>query len=311
MKNSLFYAKILLFGEYGLIENSKGLTVPYDFYNGILKYNSIQNSISKKSNEDLLTYFNFLENVTVNKLDKILDFLSLKKDIKDGLHFDSTIPQGYGIGSSGALVAAIYNKYAFNKIFIEKDNFNKEKLNELKNIFSTMESFFHGKSSGIDPLICYLNIPLIINSKNDIDFFSLNPSNNGSGAIFLIDSKQVGKTAPMIEFFFNKLKNEGFRTTLKNEFIKYNNSCVDAFSKGELNKLFLNLKELSSWVFLNLKPMIPEKMYKLWMQGIETNLYYLKLCGSGNGGFILGFTKDFDKAHDFLKDYSPEIVYRF
>jgi mevalonate kinase len=33
------------------------------------------------------------------------------------MYFDSSIPQGYG-SSSGALVAAIYDKYAQNKITV-------------------------------------------------------------------------------------------------------------------------------------------------------------------------------------------------
>ena len=31
IKDSLYYAKILLFGEYGIIENSMGLSIPYHF----------------------------------------------------------------------------------------------------------------------------------------------------------------------------------------------------------------------------------------------------------------------------------------
>ena len=37
MKGPLFFAKILLFGEYGIIEDSKGLSIPYNFYRGALK----------------------------------------------------------------------------------------------------------------------------------------------------------------------------------------------------------------------------------------------------------------------------------
>ena len=37
MKGPLFYSKILLFGEYGIIEDSKGLSIPYNFFNGALK----------------------------------------------------------------------------------------------------------------------------------------------------------------------------------------------------------------------------------------------------------------------------------
>ena len=57
--------------------------------------------------------------------------------------------------------------------------------------------------------------------------------------------------------------------------------------------------------------MIPKAFHQLWEQGIETNAYYLKLCGSGGGGYILGFTKDYEKAQQILKNYKLELVYRF
>ncbi|MGF1559942.1 MAG: mevalonate kinase, partial [Flavobacteriaceae bacterium] len=74
---------------------------------------------------------------------------------------------------------------------------------------------------------------------------------------------------------------------------------------------FANLKQLSHVVLDNFKPMIPDKFHQLWQQGIDTNEYYLKLCGSGGGGYILGFTEDIDKAKAALKDYQLEVVYNF
>ena len=311
MKSSLFNAKVLLFGEYGLIQNSKGLTLPYNFYKGALKFSTHSNEESQQSNKNLSKFLDYLKTHSENPFKNTIDVQQLELDIKNGLYFDSTIPQGYGIGSSGALVASIYDKYGLNKIEIDKTSIQKDNIKALKTIFSQMESFFHGQSSGIDPLICYLNIPLIINSKDDIAAASLSSKNDGLGAVFLIDTEQVGKTAPMIELFFNKLKNKGFRKTMTEEFIHYNNACVESFVKGEYNSLFLNLKSLSSWVFLHFKPMIPQKMYALWEQGIKTNSYYLKLCGSGNGGFVLGFTKDFELAKNMLNAYHLEVIYRF
>ena len=57
MKNPLFYAKILLFGEYGIIENSKGLTIPYNFYQGALKFEPSE--IAEQSNAHLKNYAKF------------------------------------------------------------------------------------------------------------------------------------------------------------------------------------------------------------------------------------------------------------
>ena len=43
MKAPLFYSKILLFGEYGIIKNSKGLSIPYNFFKGGLKIGNFKN----------------------------------------------------------------------------------------------------------------------------------------------------------------------------------------------------------------------------------------------------------------------------
>ena len=60
MNNPLFYAKILLFGEYGIIEDSQGLTLPYSFYKGTLKFSDLDNDFEKKSNQSLEKYSNYL-----------------------------------------------------------------------------------------------------------------------------------------------------------------------------------------------------------------------------------------------------------
>ncbi len=307
MRNPLFYAKILLFGEYGIIEDSKGLTIPLNFYKGTLKYNRVcKNAIT--SNGFLVDFAHYLEQLHQDPLFPKFNLSKLYQDLEKGMFFDSNIPQGYGVGSSGALVAAIYDKYVIDSINIK--NITKEEIKQLKQIFSKMENHFHGTSSGIDPLICYLNIPLLINSKDDISTIGI-PKSNGKGAVFLLNSGTPGETEPMVRIFFDKLKNQGFRKTLKQEFIKYNDACIEAFVKGDKQPLFNNLKALSHWAFIHFKPMIPKSILKLWEQGLETNSYYLKLCGSGGGGYILGFAEDYDKAAYLLKNHHPEIVYRF
>jgi mevalonate kinase len=175
-----------------------------------------------------------------------------------------------------------------------------------------MESFFHGKSSGLDPLNSYLSLPILINSKDNIESTSI-PSQhtNGKGAVFLLDSGITGETAPMVQIFMEKMKQEGFRNMVKNQFIKHTDACVEDFLNGNIKSLFGNLKQLSHVVFDHFKPMIPSKFHQLWKQGIETNDYYLKLCGSGGGGYILGFTQDLEKAKKALKGYNLEVVYNF
>ena len=308
MANPLFYAKILLFGEYGIIENSHGLTVPYSFYKGTLKFSHLSNDFERKSNLSLQKYSDYLAELSLPKSFE-LNISDLKKDISNGLFFDSNIPQGYGVGSSGAMVAAIFERYS--KTAFTPDTISKDDLMNLKKVFGEMESYFHGKSSGIDPLICYMNLPILIESKENVDKVSIPASQEGKGAIFLIDSGMTGETGPMVQIFFEKMKTEGFRKTLKEEFIRYNNACIDAFLKKEMTPLFKNLKNLSVWAHEHFKPMIPESIYKAWKNGLDTNAYYLKLCGSGGGGYILGFTKDYKKAEKMLEGFHKEVIYRF
>ena len=312
MKGPLFYSKILLFGEYGIIKDSKGLAIPYSFYNGALKIEDNPSQEAIDSNTKLQAFATYLGKLDQDPETLVnFDIQRLDKDIAGGMYFDSSIPQGYGVGSSGALVAALYDKYADEKITV-LENLTREKLLKLKAIFGAMESFFHGKSSGLDPLNSYLSLPILINSSDNIEAAGI-PSQKvqGNGAVFLLDTGMTGETAPMVNIFLENMKQEGFRAMLKNQFVKHTDACVEDFLKGDVKSLFGNVKQLSKVVLNDFKPMIPAKFHDLWKKGLETNDYYLKLCGSGGGGYMLGFTEDIDKAQEVLSDYKLEVVYNF
>ncbi|MCF6181033.1 mevalonate kinase [Lutibacter sp.] len=308
MKGPLFYAKILLFGEYGIIKDSKGLAIPYNSYQGALKKADVLTEEVKKSNKKLQNFYEYLENSNQELI--YLRLQDFKVDLEEGMYFDSSIPQGYGVGSSGALVASIYDKYADDKITV-LENLTREKLLKLKHIFSFMESYFHGKSSGLDPLNSYLSLPILINSKDNLEPTGIPSQKEGKGAVFLLDSEMMGETEPMVTIFMNKMKNEGFRKMLNEDFAKYTDACIDDFLHGNVKSLFGNVKQLSKVVFENFKPMIPKTFHTIWQKGIDSNDYYLKLCGSGGGGYILGFTEDYAKTKNILKKYKLELVYRF
>jgi mevalonate kinase len=310
-KGPLFYAKILLFGEYGIIKDSKGLAIPYNHYEGGFFIGDLSNDEVKDSNKKITAFYLYLkDNIHLFSGLLQLDFKQFEEDLQKGLYFKSNIPQGYGVGSSGALVAAVYERYATEKITV-LENLTRDKLLQLKEIFALMESFFHGKSSGLDPLNSYLSIPLLIQSKDKIEPTGIPSQKQGKGAVFLIDSEQVGETGDMVQIFMEKMKNEGFRNTLKTQFIKYTDACVTDFLQGDIKSLFGNLKQLSSTVYSNFTPMIPTHMMDVWKKGIDSDDYYLKLCGSGGGGYILGFAEDFDKVAKQLKNYKLQVVYRF
>ena len=309
MKGPLFYAKVLLFGEYGIIKDAKGLSIPYNFYKGALKISDTKNDQAQISNQKLTEFVDYLEKI--NRTLVTFNIKQLREDLSRGLYFDSSIPQGYGIGSSGALVAAVYDRYAHNKITI-LENLTRVKLLKLKQIFGQMESFFHGKSSGLDPLNSFLSLPILIHSKDILEPTGI-PSQPkaGKGAVFLLDSGSMGETAPMVNIFMQNMESPSFRKMIKEQFISYSDRCVEHFLSGDIISLFGDLKRLSKTVLTHFKPMIPEQFHALWKTGIDTNAYYLKLCGSGGGGYILGFTEDITKAQSVLKDYRLEVIYTF
>lgn len=314
MSTSKFSSKILLFGEYSLIHDSMALSIPYESFEGTLTFTPEKLNAEQaiESNAHMNQYAGYLKGlVQAGELKFVFDIDAFEEDIQKGIVFDSTIPQGYGVGSSGALVAAIYEKYAIEKI-PNTGELSNSQLVKLKEALSQMECYFHGKSSGLDPLICYMKRPMLINNRESIDAVGMPEANlQGKGGIFLIDTGMTGETQPLVNLFVEKCKEDGFLHVIKDELIPFNNNCIKSFLKGEVKDMFSNLKELSKFLLGRMSPMIPRKYRQIWKKGIETESYYLKLCGSGGGGFILGFAEDIEKAKQELKDYNIDVIHRF
>lgn len=313
MKGPLFYAKILLFGEYGIIKDSKGLAIPFNAFKGALRFQEDTSSeIASSSNSHLKSYAAYLKNqVAEQRLDVSFDFERLDADLEKGMYFDSSIPMGYGVGSSGAIVAAIYDRYADEKVSV-LGSLTRDKLLTLKGQFAIMESHFHGTSSGLDPLNSYLSLPILIHAKDHVESTPI-PSQNqaGKGAVFLLDSGITGETAPMVQLFMENLKNKQFEEVMREQFVQYTDACIDHFLSGNIRSLFSDLRKLSGVVFDHFKPMIPTNFHDIWKKGLETDTYYLKLCGSGGGGYFLGFTQDLEATKKALDGHQLEVVYTF
>jgi len=291
-KSKAFNSKILLFGEYSLMKGSMALSIPFDKYTGQLLFD--QSAKNSKSNHYsvayLVDYFNFLEK---SGLGNQINLISFKKDIEHGLIFETNIPISYGLGSSGAIVASIYDYYSFSK----SDN-----LDELKNIFSKMESYYHGKSSGLDPLVSYLNSAILIDMDGELKTVNLPSENtNSNSGIFLIDTKTRGETQPLVNWFLKEYENIDFKSKIQNTLIPANNSCIKNYLSGDFNSLLKNVKSVSQFTLDYLKPMIPSSIEEIWKNGLITDDYYLKLCGSGGGGMMLGFTNNLAETLEELE----------
>ena len=303
MNNKKFFSKVLLFGEYGIIKNSKALVIPYKKYYGSLKFSSKLDNVQKDSNINLKQLSKYIKNNEF--LSNKINTLKLDTDIENGLYFESTIPESYGLGSSGAVVAAIYESYK-QEVGVDLE------INDLKLILSNIESFFHGQSSGIDPLSSYVQKPLLVESKNSINTIDIPPQNiNSKRTLFLLDTECKGNTQGLVEIFLNKLRRKDFEVFFENEFAVATNNSITNFLERKYEDFENNFFELSKKTFDNFQEMIPINYKNLWMDGIEKKDYYLKLCGSGGGGFLIGFTTDLDKVQKLFPTKKIEALYRF
>lgn len=297
-----FCSKILLFGEYSVIKNSQALSIPYALFEGNLAFRR-DNTVA--IDPELKAFSLYLKQLyESSSLLFQFDLSSFEFDISQGLYFDSSIPQGYGVGSSGALVAAIFSRY-------HQENSENLDIKKLKSIFSQMESHFHGSSSGVDPLISFLNSPILIKNKLELGPVYIPQFKKGKGGIFLINTKRSRKTEPLVNLFLEKCSTKSFDLLCENELTQITNKCIENFLSADVEKLYGNFKNLSSFQHEHFSPMIPTLYRTSWMDGINSNNYYFKLCGAGGGGFLMGITRDFSKVKQYLPSQEIRLLINF
>lgn len=268
-----FPSKIILFGEYAVIKGADALIMPFDTYSGYLEVTNLE------VDKSLWSFYESLNESMILKSQ--LDLRSLLSDIKNGLRFISNIPQGMGLGSSGALCAAIFDKYAFDKT---------TEFELLKEYFSLMESHFHGKSSGIDPLVSFVKRTLYIDNNKKTEVVQ-RPSLSNLGTFHLLNSNIQRHTAPLVHSFLKDFSDPSLDDELK-KFIKLSNSCIQNIFKSDCEKFSENFRSISEFQVKYFKNMIPKSLYSIWEHGLKTDAYYLKLCGAGGGGFFICYSKD-------------------
>ena len=220
-------------------------------------------------------------------------------ELDAGLFFDSNIPLGYGVGSSGALVAAIFDRYKLIEI---------NDIPKLKDFLAKMESFFHGSSSGMDPLQCYLGKPFILSQQTtdngqqssftmlDDDFIS------DDIHIFLIDTKIKSPTAPLVEKFKELRKDSSYLDKFDNEYVPIVSKCIKSLIDKRDDEFYEHLSQLSKLQLELLSHTIPEETRKFFLTDIKKDGFQVKLCGAGGGGFLLGFTKDIEKTNNYWQN---------
>ena len=282
-----YYSKVILFGEYSMIFDATALMIPLKRFSAQWQFPQSRNrAASMTSNQSLKRFSQYLaENET---LSSVLNIQALDKDLDEGLFLASNVPSGYGLGSSGTLVAAVYDRYAKQKT---------DDALQLKSLFSLMESHFHGSSSGIDPLQCYLGQPFKITPEGVqllLDDFL-----KKSIHICLIDTKIKSNTKPLVNHFKAQRENPDFLNRFQTEYLPCVKACIDTMIEGNNDLFFASLKQLTQGQLEFLRPMITDNTLDLFTADYDFH-FGVKISGSGGGGYVLGFTDDVEKANELL-----------
>lgn len=266
--NISYPAKLLLFGEYAVLQDCDALGIPYNRYSGRL-------STSDSFIGNIQDYLSYLYTDQVRF--SFLDTTVLESLIDHRVGYDSNIPMGYGLGSSAALTAAIYD-------ICQPKSEDQNDLAILQQRLAEMESFFHGKSSGFDPLISLLQTPIHKTGSGNI-YPILLPLTTQDVHIYLYDSGTKRNTHGFVPSFLKNAQDNPIYDT----FYQANNLAIEDLLSSK-NFLLNHIRKISTFQAAHMSMMIPDHVKEIWQKGLVDNTYYMKLCGAGGGGFFLVFS---------------------
>ena len=286
---------ILLLGEYEIFQNSMAIAIPSSHYFGrFRKFESKtvqQAELADKSNRELKKLLLFLtDNLSRYQF---IDLDRFEKDIHQGLYFESSVPNGSGLGNSGALTAAIYESY----LYYSRHN----EFQSIKSDLSALESYFNGQSSGFYPLVSLLKKPLLMKGKSNVvydidlsDFFS-------NYTLFLINANSKENTDTPANFYMGKYQNRSFRKIIDNEYIPIINQTIEAVVSADYRSFETQISRYSDFQLAHFGEMIPQNIAVYFKHGIDSGDFYLKFCDSGKSGVnILGLTRNRSKAETYF-----------
>ncbi len=279
-------SKLLLFGEYTVLSGSSALAVPLARYAASWRWS--ERPVDKENG--LRKLLHFIKHQS--QLNQIILTGDFENDLERGLYLHSTIPSGYGLGSSGAVCAAVLDRYTDG---LSIKNYS---LGGIHLLLKQMEECFHGSSSGIDPLVSFFQSSFLL-KKERVDHHKFQFKSEGTIHVYIVDSKHNRVAAPIISHYKTQIQNGEFRKQVEGELVPAVEFCIQHILKAEKDVWWKNLQLLSEQQLLLMKPMIHESVLDLWHTCLLHGDTAMKLCGAGGGGFYLLFTKK--RQIDFIK----------
>ncbi len=262
-----FPAKVLLFGEYTVIRGGSALALPLRTFAGQWG--------SRAPAHDWNPLLRFLQTCP-----DLLDLPRLERDIAQGHGFLSNIPQGKGLGSSGALVAALYHAY-------RREEFTE--LSQIRSALAQLEGCYHGQSSGVDPLVSWVGRALLLRGTEVPQVVEL-PEEDWRQAKrwFLVDSGVARHSAPLIAVFKRKTEDTAYQGRLR-ALEGMVEELVEAYQQFDEAHMGVGMEELSRLQLEMFSEMIPSEHRVRWEEGLRSRQFAMKLCGAGGGGYFIAY----------------------
>ena len=295
--NRNYPSKLILFGEYTILTGSMSLSIPYPGYQLKLSQNQ-KNNFSGI----LKSFFDYLSELDLSSQDLIFQSTEYQNFLENGNFFATNIPVGYGLGSSGALTAAVFDRF-----FDGPGKTNLSDLSRLKSILAQIENHFHGKSSGIDPLISFLNRSLLTHPDGKAEIVELPEEFMCDVSAGLIDSGISRSTSTYVNIFREKFTSGDYRKRYIKPLTELTNDLIgQVLSPKKDRDLFEILFQISSIQYQAFSEMIPASIRPVWEYCLDSRKYACKLCGAGGGGFFYIFGRDSAQ----LDNKFPDLSYR-
>ena len=265
-------AKLLLFGEHTVLHGGEALALPLRRFG------------ARWSRGLALPDAPFVKWAAFAKTrDALRDALDVDRFAAEAptLSVASDIPRDYGLGSSGALSALVYRRY--RRVATDPD------LPVLRKRLAALEDFFHGSSSGIDPLVCYLEQALHVRADGSVAIVAAPTRPPGAGAYFLLDSRQPKAGQAAIARFRESCREEGFRQNYLTPALALTQQLIRGTQTAPTAAWREHFAELSALQLQHLGWLIPQGVRAPWAKWLSDGQAYVKLCGAGGGGYFLGY----------------------
>ncbi len=255
-------SKVILFGEYSVILGSQVIGVPISDRYGYWSQEPGRNSRMTKGLIDYLQA----------ECSSFLDERKLKEIDAGQIFYRSTIRKGYGTGSSGAISAAIYDYCASHCA---------EDIPTLRKQLAKIESFFHVKSSGFDPLISIKHSPILRDSQGNYKLIeSAAVPRHSISRLYLLDSGDRRRVKGLVPKF---MEIDQKKPAIGRRLTELNNIIITKLLADQ--EISPHVSELSAFQLRYMRPMIVDRLMPFWQEGLASGDYFIKLCGTGGGGY--------------------------